>query len=350
MVGRGLAPRASADRAHAAGQEARGGWAGWAAGRADTLGWVAVAIAADWLVGEPPAACHPVAGFGRSMQLLEAKWYADSRLRGAAFTAAGIGVAATAGASLSLLRGPARRGAGLALASYVAVAGRALAAAANGVASALEAGDLPAARARLPALVGRDPAGLDESEIVRAVVESVAENTVDAVVAAALWAAVGGAPAVLAYRAINTLDAMVGHRSSRYARFGWATARADDLAGWIPARATALLVACVRPAAAGDVWVAVHSQAGVHPSPNAGVAEAAFAAALGIRLGGRNVYDGRAEIRPTLGAGRSPVTPDIVRAVRLSRHVTAALALLAGAAALARAGARTGSRPPWSRR
>lgn len=304
----------------------------WAAGRRAALGAVAVGIAADWLLGEPPASWHPVAAFGRAMQGLEARWYADSRRRGLVYAAAGTGLGALAGA---LLDGGAsqgtpawRRRAGLAVATYLAVAGRALAGAADEVAVPLAAGDLDAARARLPSLVGRDPAGLDEAEVVRAVVESVAENTVDAVVAAAAWAACGGAAAALAYRAVNTMDAMVGHRSPRYARFGWAAARADDLAGWLPARLTALLVAAVRPAAAARVWVAVRDQAGAHPSPNAGVAEAAFAAALGVRLGGYNTYAGRRELRPALGTGSPPRPSDIARAVRLSRHVTVAVALL----------------------
>jgi adenosylcobinamide-phosphate synthase len=305
----------------------------WAARRQAALGAVAAGIAADWLLGEPPAAWHPVAAFGRAMQGLEARCYADSRRRGLAYAATGAGVAALAGSLLDRGAGAAsaaawRRQAGVALATYVAVAGRALAGAANEVAAALAAGDIDGARARLPSLVGREPDGLDQAEIVRAVVESVAENTVDAVVAAALWAACGGAAAVLAYRAVNTLDAMVGHRSPRYARFGWAAARADDLAGWLPARLTALLVVAVRPGAAVRVWAAVRHQAGAHPSPNAGVAEAAFAAALGVRLGGANTYGGRRENRPWLGTGSPPRPPDIARAIRLSRHVTVAMALL----------------------
>src|SRR5206468_9435838 len=129
-----------------------------------------------------------------------------------------------------------------ALATYVAVAGRGLTDAAGAVGAALEEDDLDRARALLPTLVGRDPTGLDEKEIARAVVESVAENTVDAVVAPALWAVALGAPGTLGYRAVNTLDAMVGHRSARYLQYGWASARLDDLANWVPARVTALLV------------------------------------------------------------------------------------------------------------
>ena len=218
-----------------------------------------------------------------------------------------------------------------AVATWLAVAGRELAAAASHVASALGAGDLDGARSLLPALVGRDPSGLDEKELARAVVESVAENTVDAVVAPALWAAVAGPAGALGYRAVNTLDAMVGHRSSRHRHYGWASARLDDVAGWIPARVTAGLVAAVRPRAAPAVWAAVRAQAPAHPSPNAGVAEAAFAAALGLRLGGENRYGATVEIRPPLGTGRPAETGDIGRAVALSRDVSFALAGALGA-------------------
>jgi adenosylcobinamide-phosphate synthase len=225
-----------------------------------------------------------------------------------------------------------------ALAAYLAIAGRALGDAAASVEAALDAGDLPGARVLLPALVGRDPDGLDAKEIARAAVESVAENTVDAVVAPAVWAAVAGAPGALGYRAVNTLDAMVGHRSLRYQSYGWASARADDVAGWLPARATAVIVAGVRPAAAAEVCRTVLHDASAHPSPNAGVAEAAFAAALGLRLGGANRYGDRIELRPLLGSGRPAEPGDILRAVRLSRDVGAALGAGLATAGLLAAG------------
>ena len=125
------------------------------------------------------------------------------------------------------------------------------------------------------------------------------------------------------YRAVNTLDAMVGHRSPRYERYGWASARLDDVAGWVPARVTAALVAAARPRSAAAVWTAVRTQAPAHPSPNAGVAEAAFAAALGLRLGGESRYGDRVEIRPPLGTGRPAEPADIARAVALARDVGA---------------------------
>jgi adenosylcobinamide-phosphate synthase len=137
---------------------------------------------------------------------------------------------------------------------------------------------------------------------------------------------------------VNTLDAMVGHRDRRYRRFGWASARMDDVAAFAPARLTALLVTAVRPRAAGAIWRAVRVQAPSHPSPNAGVAEAAFAAALGVRLGGINRYGELTEYRPALGVGRPVETADIARAVALSKSVTTGLVVvLIGAGIMSRA-------------
>jgi adenosylcobinamide-phosphate synthase len=277
---------------------------------------VAVGLLADRFLGERPLDPHPVSLFGTAMSAVEERIYADDRLRGAVHTAVGVGTAVLAGVIAR----------STALCTYVAVAGRALGEAATDIESALTAGDVDRARSLLPSLVGRDPSGLDEKEIARAAVESVAENTVDAVVAPAMWAVALGAPGVLGYRAVNTLDAMVGHRSPRYLRYGWASARLDDAANWAPARVTAALVAAARPRSALAVVRTVRRDAPAHPSPNAGVAEAAFAAALGLRLGGENRYGDQVEVRPPLGDGRPPDAADIGRAVGLSRDVTAALA------------------------
>jgi adenosylcobinamide-phosphate synthase len=276
----------------------------------------AAGLALDRLLPEPPGTVHPVALFGVVMTGVERRIHRDTR-------GAGI-VHAVAGVALGLGVGAVVRSTALATSS--AVAGRALASAAGDVGRSLGDGDLEQARALLPSLVGRDPAGLGPGEMARAVVESVAENTVDAVVAPAFWAAVAGAPGALGFRAANTLDSMVGHRSPRYANYGWASARLDDALAWVPARLTAALVALVRPRSARAVWIAVRDQAPAHPSPNAGVAEAAFAAALGVRLGGANRYGDRVEERGSLGTGRPPAADDIGAAVRLSGDVGAALA------------------------
>jgi adenosylcobinamide-phosphate synthase len=279
---------------------------------------VVTALLTDAAIGEPPVQPHPVAAFGALMTDVESRYYADRRVRGVLHGLAGAAIGLAAGAATG----------STALATYLAVAGRALGDEAGAVRALVEAGDLDGARARLPALVGRDPARLDGGDIARAVVESVAENTVDAVVAPALWGFVAGAPGAFAYRAVNTLDAMVGHRNARYANYGWASARLDDAANWVPARITVALVAAVRPWRAASVWRAVRGGAAAHPSPNAGFAEAAWAGALGVQLGGRNSYGGETDDRPLLGGGRPPHAADIGPAVALSRDVTAALAAL----------------------
>jgi adenosylcobinamide-phosphate synthase len=277
----------------------------------------ALGILADRLLGEPPTCLHPVAGFGRAMQALERRQYEDRRAAGVRHAAVGVAMGAVAGRLVG----------STAVATWSSVAGRALGESATAVGAALTAGDLDRARALLPALVGRDPADLGEKDVARAVVESVAENTVDAVVAPALWAAVAGARGALVHRAVNTMDAMVGHHGDRYERYGWAAARLDDVAAWVPARATAALVVACRPSTAAAVWRTVRSDAPAHPSPNSGVAEAAFAAALGLRLGGESRYGDRVEQRPALGDGRPPEPADIEAAVRLSHDVGSALAL-----------------------
>jgi adenosylcobinamide-phosphate synthase len=285
----------------------------------------AAGLLIDRLVGEPPAIVHPVARFGQGMAWLDQRWWRDDRGRGLAYAAVGLGAAGSVGVVLDRCLPPL---AAVAAATATSVAGRALGDAATTVGAALERDDLTGARRALTALVARDPRGLEEKEIVRAVVESVAENSADAIVAPALWAAVAGAPGVLVHRAANTLDAMVGYRNERYGRFGWAAARADDVLAWPAARVTALLVALVRPARALDVWRTVRRDAPDHPSPNAGVTEAAFAAALGLRLGGTNRYGDQVEVRPNLGDGRPPEPKDIARVVRLSQDVTVALAMM----------------------
>lgn len=287
----------------------------------------AVGLVVDRAAGEPPALVHPVALFGSTMQRVEQVVWRDSRAAGSVHALVGVGLAAVAAGVVR----------STAVATYVAAAGRSLATAATEVGAALEQGDLETARRLLPSLVGREPSGLDEREVARAVVESVAENTVDAVVATGFWAALAGPRGALVHRAANTMDAMVGHRSARHGRYGTAAARLDDVAAWVPARLTAALVAAVRPRRARDIWRAVRCDAPAHPSPNSGVAEAAFAAALGLRLGGPSRYGDRVEHRPLLGSGCAPDAPDIAAAVRLSRDVTAALvSLLVAADAAAR--------------
>jgi adenosylcobinamide-phosphate synthase len=296
-------------------------------------GGLLAGAALDAALGDPRR-FHPVAGFGRAAAALERRCYAPDRAAGARFAAiaAGLPVATAVAATLATRRRPWTRAALVAVTTWAVLGGRSLRREATALADALDAGDLASARDRLPHLCGRDPSTLDGSELARATVESVAENTSDAVVAPLAWGALAGLPGLAGYRAINTLDAMVGHRSRRYRDFGTASARLDDLANLAPARATAALTVATAPVAGASPWGALRAwlrDGGRHPSPNAGQCEAAMAGALGIRLGGSNVYHGRIEERPALGGGRSPEPADIRRAVRVSGAVTAAAVAMA---------------------
>jgi adenosylcobinamide-phosphate synthase len=288
-------------------------------------------FAADLVLGDPRRG-HPVAGFGRVAGAFERALFAPSRLRGAVLCGVLVGGAAVCAelAARAAARIWGGRAAVLVLVTWAALGGRSLARTGDGIAERLERGDLDGARAALPSLCGRDAASLDAGGICRAAVESVAENTSDAVVGALVWGAVGGPAGVAAYRAANTLDAMVGHRSERYAQFGWASARLDDLMGWPAARAGAGLTVVCAALVGGSPRHALRvlrRDGAAHPSPNAGRMEAAFAGALGVRLGGPLAYDGRHELRPTLGDGRAPDAADLRRATRLSLAVGAAAAL-----------------------
>jgi adenosylcobinamide-phosphate synthase len=295
---------------------------------------IAAGYLADLLLGDPRRG-HPVAMFGRGAAALERLSYSDTRRAGVLHTGALLGVLGVLGVAVERAaksRGPAWVVAATAALSFVALGGTSLTRTGREMAGLLEAGDVSAARQLLPSLCGRDPAALDAVGLTRAAMESVAENTSDAQVAPLIWAAVGGIPAVLVYRGANTLDAMIGNRSPHYVRFGWAAARFDDAANFVAARATALVVAVCAPAVGGSPAGAIHAwrrDAARHPSPNAGVVEAAFAGALGVRLGGPTQYAHQLEIRPTLGDGQPPQVADLERAVRLSRAVQVVSAVLA---------------------
>jgi adenosylcobinamide-phosphate synthase len=287
---------------------------------------VALGYAADRVLGDP-ARWHPVAGFGRLAAALERARYADDRRRGAVHVGLLVGTAVAVGAAAD--RGP--RTLVTASATWLVLGGRSLDREAAAVVRLLGADRLDDARQQVTHLVGRDTSLLDESEVARATVESLAENTSDAVVAPLLWGALAGPPGLLGYRAANTLDAMVGHRSPRYARFGWAAARLDDLLNLPASRLTALLAVALSPTVGGDPAAALRAwrrDAGGHPSPNAGPIEAAFAGALGVRLGGTNVYDGRVDHRPVLGDGRPAGQHDVTRARALAGRVGAVAAMI----------------------
>jgi adenosylcobinamide-phosphate synthase len=292
--------------------------------------------AADAVFGDPRR-FHPVAGFGKLALAAERVGYAPTRARGALYACtlvASAALVAELSARAAQRTRPGRAGV-LAVVTWAALGGRSLAVEARRLARRLQAGDLDGAREVLPSLCGRDPAGLEAEGLSRAAVESVAENTADAVVGALVWGAVAGPAGVAAYRAANTLDAMVGHRSEHYAAFGWAAARLDDLLSWPGARLGALLAAVLAPLVGGSAAQTLRvarRDGAAHPSPNAGLIEAAFAGALGLRLGGPLTYAGRIEVRPSLGDGRPPGADDVERAIRLGMAVGVAAALLAAGA------------------
>jgi adenosylcobinamide-phosphate synthase len=310
------------------------------------IGYVADLVFAD------PRRGHPVAGFGTAAALLEKVTYRDARAAGAVHTAILLGVLGIGATAIE--RTAARRGrwgtaCTVALASWISLGGTSLARTGSQMAGLLEAGDIDGAKALLPSLCGRDPAMLDLDGLTRAALESIAENTSDAQVAPVLWAAVGGTPGVLVYRGINTLDAMVGHRSPRYAQFGWAAARIDDVANYVGARVAGILVVLCAPLVGGSPGDALRAwvhDASKHPSPNAGVVEATFAGALGVQLGGPTQYRHELQIRPTLGTGPAPGVADLRRAVVLSQVVQrAAVAVAVGVAIVAaRIGRRASAR------
>jgi adenosylcobinamide-phosphate synthase len=288
----------------------------------------------DRLVGDPRRG-HPVAAFGRLAKAAEHATYRDSHAAGVAH------LLLLVGPCVALARAIERR----ASASLHLLWTAAVTATALGQQSlhreALElAGDVPGARRRLPALCGRDPHTLTADDLARAVVESVAENTSDAVVGTLVHGALIGPAGIVLHRTVNTLDAMIGHRSPRCRRFGWSSARFDDLLGLAPSRLTALLTVALAPVVGGNsamAWQAWRRDAAGHPSPNAGPVEAATAGALDVRLGGAtNHYPGHQDARPPMGGERRPGVDDIDRAVALSRAVGAATLLLAVAVAVAR--------------
>ncbi|WP_179129665.1 adenosylcobinamide-phosphate synthase CbiB [Corynebacterium pacaense] len=288
---------------------------------------IAAGVAADRIIADPSGPFHPVAMFGAYASELEKRLYAPSRTRGALFWAAAVLPPVVLSAVIAR-RAPALA---TAVALWACLGGSMLEDTGLRMAARLEEGDIDGARELVPWLCSRDPELLDAAGMARATVESLAENTSDAAIATLFWAGVGGAPAVVAHRCINTLDAMVGYRNSRYRDFGWASARIDDLAAWLPARLTAgvhtaLAALHGNGAEAVRAW---REDAPAHPSPNAGPVEATAAAALGVRLGGLTVYGHGAELRPVMGRGGDPDVATVRRAVSLSRTTQIASTLIA---------------------
>ena len=277
---------------------------------------------------------HPVVWLGAAISGLEARWNRPGRppltrrLLGVGTLLIVAGLAATAGWLAE--QAPASFAAILIVVlGSVGLAQRSLYDHVAAVLRALQAADLPGARQAVGMIVGRDVDALDEAGVAAAALESLAESFNDGVAAPLFWFLVGGLPGLFAYKAVNTADSLIGHREARWADFGWAAARTDDVMNLIPARMAGALVAL----AGGGGWRVMWRDARKHASPNSGWPEAAMAGALCLRLGGPASYDGVASERPTFGDGRRPTPADLRRG--LSVYVTACAllcaALLAGA-------------------
>ncbi len=292
---------------------------------------VAVALVLDALFGEPLERWHPVVWMGRAISAFEVR---ALRLDGPLVRRlAGITLAVVLPAAifastrglLGIVPGRLRWPLETALISTT-LSMRGLGSAAKTVETTLRAEDLPASRAGVGRFVGRDTADLSGPEVARAAVESVAENTSDGVIAPMMYGALFGAPGALAYKAVNTLDSMVGYPEPPYSELGWASARLDDLANLLPARMT-VVAAAVCSGRPVSVVGGVLRYGPRTRSPNAGRTEAAFAGALDVRLGGANSYGGALRGGPVLGDGRPPGAKDIRRSVNLMRRCCALLAL-----------------------
>ncbi|WP_054028876.1 adenosylcobinamide-phosphate synthase CbiB [Bacillus sp. FJAT-28004] len=298
----------------------------------------AAAIAMDWIVGDPKWPTHPVIWIGRLIRLLERK-LAPERFKERPAAVRGLGVVLTlvtlvaSCGTMWLLVWAAdaiHTWLGYAVSAWfisTTLAVKGLKEAALLVYQPLVSGNLEEARKYVGYIVGRDTAELDEREASRAAIETVAENTVDALVSPLLFALIGGAPLAMLYRAANTLDSMVGYRNEKYKYFGWCSARTDDVLNYIPARLTGVMLTLStlfdRRMKAKQAWLAIRTFAHLHPSPNSGIPESAVAGALGIELGGMNSYFGVTSERARMGWPTRPLEPnDIVLSVRLLYSVS----------------------------
>jgi len=287
-----------------------------------------LALVIDGLAGWPGALYarigHPVTWLGRLIGALDVRWnrdgdaFARRRLAGMATALLVIMLASVPAMAVQIAIGPGwPRILLIGILAWPLVALRSLYEHVGAVAKPLQAGDVEAARQAVAMIVGRDPARLDDAGIARAAIESLAENTSDGIVAPIFWGALFGLPGIVGYKAVNTLDSMIGHRDARHAAFGWAAARIDDIANLVPARLTGLLFALVS-SRVSDALACMWRDARRHRSINAGWPEAAVAGALGVRLCGPRVYHGEPAKEPWLNEdARDPVALDVARALKL---------------------------------
>lgn len=303
---------------------------------------MAVAIAIDLALGWPDwlykRIGHPVTWIGALIARLEKGWNFKGRLRrlrGVLVALAVIGTTVVIASAVQLWLPAGWPGVLIGgILAWPFVALRSMHDHVAAVAKPLIAGDLPGARQAVSMIVGRDPSQLDQPGVARAALESLAENSSDGIVAPLFWGCVAGLPGIAGYKAINTLDSMIGHRTDRYEEFGWASARIDDLVNLIPARLTGLFFVLAAPCR-GRALAVMQSDARSHRSPNAGWPEAAMAGALAIRLSGPRIYADRVAEEPWLnGTAPDPTPADLARGLALYRRAMAGMALAIGLGAL----------------
>jgi adenosylcobinamide-phosphate synthase len=308
---------------------------------------MAIALAIDALIGWPDALFrrigHPVTWIGALITVIEARWNRPGlpRRRLGVLACLSVVLAAALPAALAAALIPGGWAGALitGVLAWPLVAARAMHAHVAAVARPLQAGDLDAARHAVSMIVGRDPAALDQAGIARASLESLAENTSDGIIAPLFWGALLGLPGIAAYKAINTLDSMIGHKTPRYQDFGWFSARTDDWVNLIPARASGVLFALASPRPARALSV-MRRDAGAHRSPNAGWPEAALAGALNIRLSGPRIYENHVAHEPWLNAAApDPDAGTIWRGLALYLRALALAAAMLVLAAIAGMGA-----------
>lgn len=307
--------------------------------------WLTVPLAflIDLVVGDPVGVPHPVKIIGQAIGRLERflrRWTKSSRgerMAGILLALLIPGTAWIATWVLCYLAGSLHGMVGVLVAAWListTVAARGLVQVGNSVYTYLQHEDWVKARQVVDGIVGRDTDRMDEREMVRATVETMAENIVDGVVAPLFFAFLGGAPLAMAYRAVNTLDSMVGYKNERYLYFGWASARLDDLANYLPARITGVFIIIAaaflgrRPINALRTIIHDSSQ---HPSPNSGIPEAGVAGALGVQLGGINYYDGIPSYRPHLGLADSELNRNMIKQTARFVYAAGGMAVLSGA-------------------
>ena len=285
---------------------------------------IILAYLLDLILGDPYYLPHPVRGMGKLIEYLEKKLRNTSVLAGIILAIAVVGLVYLGSLFAIRFADNVNTWAGFAISTvliFSTLSTRSLDKEARSVYESLKSGNIEEARARLSLIVGRDTQGLDQDEIIRATVETVAENSVDGIISPLFYAALGGAPLALAYKAINTLDSMVGYKNERYLHFGWFSAKLDDAANYIPARFSILLVplaSLILRKRASNALYTILRDGEKSPSPNAGIPEAGFAGALGIQLGGVNWYQGEKSVKPILGIDtKQRDKEDIIQAIDL---------------------------------